>query len=210
MALDSVEGLMYFVQMGVLEFHPWSARIDNLECPDRMIFDLDPGSSAPWKSVVETAVLVRELLAMLGLRSFVKTTGGKGLHVVTPLGRRRNHWDEVKDFSKAVVEQLAQLQPRLYTIRVARSEREGRIYLDYLRNTKGASAVAAYSCRAKAGAPVAVPLTWEELQTGVRSDSFTIAKVRERLRALRSDPWEGFFDLKQSITAPMKRRLGLK
>ncbi|HXK60335.1 MAG TPA: DNA ligase D [Acidobacteriota bacterium] len=206
MAINSLRGLMHFVQMGVLEFHPWGARIDNLDRPDRMIFDLDPDPSLSWEKTTELAHLVRELLNMLGLRSFAKTTGGKGLHVVVPL-ERRHSWDEVKQFSKAVVDHLVGLQPKIYTAKVAKAGREGKIYLDYLRNNKGSHAVAAYSTRAKSGAPVSVPISWDEVSSGVRSDAFNLKNVIERLQNLREDPWKDFEKTRQSITEDMKRRL---
>ncbi|MFB3902763.1 MAG: DNA ligase D [Acidobacteriota bacterium] len=207
-AVDSMAGLMYFVQMGVLEFHPWGAKIDDLDRPDRMIFDLDPDPSVAWPKVVETARLLRELLAMLELRAFVKTTGGKGLHVVVPL-QRRNDWAEVKGFSKAIVEKLVQVQPKSYTSSASKAGRSGRIYLDYLRNAKGSNAVAAYSTRAKHGAPVAVPVTWEELEAGVRSDTFNLTNIHERLQS-SLEPWHDFDKVRQSITANMKKRVEMK
>jgi len=207
-AIDSLAGLMYFVQMGVLEFHPWGAKIDDLDRPDRMIFDLDPDPAVGWPKIIETARLLRELLAMLELQAFVKTTGGKGLHIVVPL-QRRNDWGEVKGFSKAVVEKIVELQPKGYTSSASKAGRKGKIYLDYLRNAKGSNAVAAYSTRAKAGAPVAVPITWNELESGIQSDAFNLANISARLRSSK-DPWEDFEKVRQFITAKMKKRLGMR
>jgi bifunctional non-homologous end joining protein LigD len=209
LAIRSLEGLVFCVQRSVLEFHPWGARIDNLDRPDIMIFDLDPGPSIEWARVAETARLVRGFLELLGLRSFLKTTGSRGLHVVVPLARRHS-WGEVKSFSKAVVERFVQAQPELYTANASKAARQGRIYLDYLRNSRGANAIAPYSTRAKAGAPVATPIAWEELDSGVRSDSFTIRDIPGRLRALSSDPWEEFRDTRQTISATARRKVGLK
>ncbi len=207
-AVDSPAGLMYFVQMGVLEFHPWGAKIDNLDRPDRMIFDLDPDPSVAWPKVIETARLLREFLAMLELKAYVKTTGGKGLHVVAPL-QRRNDWAEVKGFSRAIVEKLVEVQPKSYTSNALKAERTGRIYLDTLRNARGANAVAAYSTRAKPGGPISVPVTWEELESGIHSDTFNLTNISERLRR-SEDPWEDFDKVQQSITAKMKKRVGMK
>jgi bifunctional non-homologous end joining protein LigD len=208
LTVDSLAGLIFQVQMGVLEFHPWGARVDDLERPDRMIFDLDPDPEVDWGGVVEAAKLIRELLSLLKLESYAKTTGGKGLHVVVPL-QRRNTWEDVKSFSRAVVERLVELQPEKYTGKVAKAARKQKIYLDYLRNSKGANAIASYSTRAKAGAPVAVPIRWEELETGIRSDNLNLTDVPKRLKQLREDPWEGFYSVRQSITAGMRRKLGL-
>ena len=207
-AVDSLAGLMYFVQMGVLEFHPWGAKIDNLDRPDRMILDLDPDPSVAWPKVIETARLVRELLAMLELKAYVKTTGGKGLHVVVPL-QRRNDWAEVKGFSRAIVEKLVEVQPNSYTSNASKAGRTGKIYLDYLRNARGANAVAAYSTRAKPGGPISVPVTWEELESGTQSDAFNLTNISDRLRR-SEDPWEDFDKIRQSITAKMKKRVGIK
>ena len=206
LAIDSLAGLMYFVQMGVLEFHPWGARIDNLDAPDRMIFDLDPDPSVAWPKVIETARLLRELLGMLELKTYVKTTGGKGLHVVVPL-QRRNSWGEVKGFSRAIVEKLVQVQPQAYTSSASKAGRKGKIYLDYLRNAKGSNAVAAYSTRAKPGAPIAVPISWEELESGIQSDAFNLTNIFDRLRR-SEDPWADFDKVRQFITAKMKKRVG--
>jgi len=207
-AVDSLAGLMYFVQMGVLEFHPWGAKIDNLDSPDRMIFDLDPDPSVAWPKVIETARLLRELLEMLELKAYVKTTGGKGLHVVVPL-QRRNDWGEVKGFSRTIVEKLVEVQPKSYTSSASKAGRKGKIYLDYLRNAKGANAVAAYSTRAKPGGPISVPVTWEELESGIQSDAFNLTNISERLRSAH-DPWKDFDKVRQSITAKMKQRVGVK
>ncbi len=207
LAVDSLAGLMYFVQMGVLEFHPWGSKIDSLDRPDRMIFDLDPDPSVAWPKVIETARLLRELLAMLELKAHVKTTGGKGLHVVVPL-QRRNDWAEVKGFSRAIVEKLVQVQPKSYTSNASKAGRKDKIYLDYLRNAKGSNAVAAYSTRAKAGGPVAVPITWEELESGIQSDAFNLTNISERLRRSK-DPWEDFDKVRQFITAKMKKQVGM-
>ncbi|HUF49721.1 MAG TPA: non-homologous end-joining DNA ligase [Longimicrobiales bacterium] len=206
--VDSVAGLVSLVQLGTLEFHTSNARADRLDRPDRFLIDLDPDEGLGWGDVVTAAFEVRDLLAELGLVSFVKTTGGKGLHVVVPLVRRAS-WDEVKAFSRAVAALLAGAAPDRYTIELAKKKRHGRILLDYLRNTEGATAVEAWSTRARPGAPVAVPIEWDELRDGVRSDSFTVENLPDRLAALRADPWREIGTVRQSLTVPMKRKVGL-
>lgn len=206
MVVDSLEGLLGVVQMGVLELHTWGARKDRPDRPDRLTFDLDPDPSVPWEQVVEAAQLVRTLLGELGLESFVKTTGGKGLHVVTPIQRTLS-WDEGKDFSKAVAEHMVTMIPQRFTSNMAKRARKGKIFIDYLRNARGATAIAAYSTRAKPGAPVSVPLRWEELSQGVRSDHFTVATTPGRLNQLRRDPWAGYEQASRRVTEAMKTRL---
>jgi bifunctional non-homologous end joining protein LigD len=207
--VDSVEGLISLVQLGVLEFHASNARRDRLGRPDRFLVDLDPDDDLEWSDVVGAAFDVHDLLAELGLRSFVKTTGGKGLHVVVPLVRRSG-WEDVKAFSHAVVSLLAAAAPDRYTTVMSKKKRRGRIFLDYLRNSEGATAVEAYSTRARPGAPVAVPIAWEELHDGVRADTFTVETLPQRLTDLETDPWEELGAVRQSITAPMRRKVGLQ
>jgi bifunctional non-homologous end joining protein LigD len=205
--LDSVEGLLTLVQMGALELHTWNSRADRLEKPDRFIIDLDPDEGLAWELVQQAALEVRALLDAIGLQSFVKTTGGKGFHIVVPI-QRRSGWDEVRDFSRAVVAAVAAASPDRYTLNVSKAKRKGRLLLDYLRNARGSTAVEVYSTRARAGATVSAPISWEELESGVRSDAFTINNLPERLRA-GADPWKDFGAVKQSLTAPMRKKLGL-
>lgn len=202
MVADSTAALVGLVQMGVLELHTWGAKRDKLDRPDRMILDLDPDPAVEWSAVIEGAHLVRTLLNELALRSFVKTTGGKGLHVVVPL-QRAHTWDEVKAFSKALADHLAHTIPERFLANMSKQKRKGKIYVDYLRNARGATAVAAYSTRAKPGAPVSVPLAWEELSVDLRSDHFTITNLSERLEHLRTDPWKDYSSTKQRITRKM-------
>jgi bifunctional non-homologous end joining protein LigD len=192
--------LLSLVQMSVLEIHPWGAKRDNVERPDRLTIDLDPAPDVPWARVVEAAFAVRELLDKeYGLASFVKTTGGKGLHVVLPVSPRRYDWDAVKEFCKAVATRLAQSAPSQYTTNMAKAARKGRIFVDYLRNDRGATAVCAYSTRAKPGAPVSTPLAWDELSSAIRSDHFHVANLPARLASLKRDPWAGIEELRQGI-----------
>ena len=206
MAAHTLDALLALVQMGVLEIHTWGATQDKLDRPDRMILDLDPDPSVDWPSVMEAAQLVRALLSELNLRSFVKTTGGKGLHVVLPL-QRVHTWDEVKTFSKAVSEHLARMIPDRFVATMSKAKRRGRIYVDYLRNGQGATAVAAYSTRARPGATVSMPITWNELSDRMRSDSFTLLNVEERLRRLTKDPWAEYSSTKQRLSRNMLRSL---
>jgi bifunctional non-homologous end joining protein LigD len=206
MMADSLGALAGLVQMGVLELHTWGAKRDKLERPDRMILDLDPDPAVEWPSVIEGAQLLRTLLGELNLASFVKTTGGKGLHIVVPL-QRVHTWDEVKTFSKAVAEHLVRMIPERFLANMSKQKRKGKIYVDYLRNARGATAVAAYSTRAKPEAPVSVPLAWSELSTEIRSDHFTLANVQDRLRLLRRDPWKDYYSAKQRLTRNMLTRL---
>jgi bifunctional non-homologous end joining protein LigD len=206
--LDSAAGLVSLVQLGTLEVHAWGSRSDRLERPDRLVMDLDPDPGVAWDAVVDGALHVHDLLAELGLVSYLKTTGGKGLHVVAPLVRRAD-WSDVKRFAQAVAELLAQAAPERYTTEFSKRKREGRILVDYLRNARGATAIEAYSTRARPGAPVAAPIHWDELADGVRADSFTVRTMADRMRELGEDPWKDFGAVKQSLTAPIMRRIGL-
>lgn len=208
MVVDSFTGLAALVQMGVLEIHTWNSRKENLEYPDRFVMDIDPDPTVGWDKVVEAAVLLRERLGELGLISFLKTTGGKGLHVVVPLAAKQD-WKEVKAFTRALAEDIARHAPDAFTSKMTKARRVGRIFVDYMRNIRGATAVEVYSTRAKDGAPISAPIEWEELDRGIRSDSFNIRNMPARMRNLKKDPWEGFFDIEQSITGTAKKKLGM-
>jgi bifunctional non-homologous end joining protein LigD len=197
MAIRDIDGLLTLVQANVLEIHPWGSRVEKLEQPDRIIFDLDPGEDVAWEEVIAAAVEVKERLKALGLDSFVKTTGGKGLHVVSPIVPQAP-WDKVKAFTKTFAEAMAADSSKYLAV-MSKSRRKGRIFVDYLRNGRGATAVAAYSTRARNGAAISVPLTWSELQTGIRANHFTIDNLRQRLSHRKRDPWAGFFSLKQKL-----------
>lgn len=205
--VDDLRGLLSLVQISTLEIHAWGSRVDRLERPDRLVFDLDPDPSLGWDHVVDGALRVRDRLDELGLDSWVKTTGGKGLHVVVPV-ERRTEWDDAKAFTKAVAEDLERREPKRFVSVMSKARRKGRIFVDYLRNGRGATAVATYSARAHPGAPVSTPITWEELQSGTRSDAYGVRNVIRRLAALDADPWEGFFEARQSITSRMRRDVG--
>jgi bifunctional non-homologous end joining protein LigD len=198
LALDSLEGLMSLVQAGVVEIHPWGSRADRLERPDRLIFDLDPGEDVPWSAVITAAGEVRRRLESRGLQSFVKTSGGKGLHVVVPVEPSVG-WAEAKSFAAAIAEAMAADHRDRYVATAAKRARRGRVYIDYLRNDPGSTAVAAYSPRSSPQASVSTPLEWDELSEGLRSDHFTVGNLRHRLAFLRRDPWQGFFTVRQRI-----------
>jgi bifunctional non-homologous end joining protein LigD len=204
--IDDKPGLLSLVQMGVLEIHLWGARASDVAHPDRVVMDLDPDEGLPWSRVVEAALTLRRMLEELGLESFVKGTGGKGLHVVAPL-RPRHDWAEVKAFAKWLAEELVAREPSGYTAVMAKKKRHGKIFIDYLRNQRGASAIGAYSARARHNAPVAAPLTWREVEEGVRSDAFTVRTMPERLASLAKDPWEDLGRVKQSLSAAVLRKL---
>ncbi|MBA3313932.1 MAG: DNA ligase D [Planctomycetaceae bacterium] len=208
LVVRDLAGLVSLVQMGVLEIHPWGSRADRPERPDRLIIDLDPGDGVAWSEIVAAASLVRARLDAAGLVSFVKTTGGKGLHVVVPLDRR-HEWDEVKSFARRFAERLGGEYPRQFVATSAKAARKGRIYVDYLRNGRGATAVAAYAPRARPGATVATPLAWAELTPQLRPEQFTVLTVRNRLAALKEDPWAELHEARQSLTAKARKSVGL-
>jgi bifunctional non-homologous end joining protein LigD len=206
--IEDLPGLIGLVQMGVLEIHPWGSRIEKLETPDRVTMDLDPDEGLPWERVTEAAIDVREALLGIGLKSFAKTTGGKGLHVVIPLTPKLG-WDDVKTFAKWVADSFVAQRPEDFTANMAKKARQGRIYIDYLRNGRGATAVGAYSPRSRTSAPVSTPLFWEEVEQGVRPEGFTVETVPNRLTALESDPWAEMGKLRQSISAAVRRQVGV-
>lgn len=202
--LKDLPGLIALVQMGVLEFHPWGAKADDVERPDRLIFDLDPGAGVAWPAVVKGAQDLREFLAEQGLECFLRTSGGKGLHIVVPLVRRAT-WDVAKEFAHNVALALTNRHPARYLATMSKAQRRGKVFIDYLRNQRGATAVASYSTRARANAPVATPLLWDELKKPLVPDQFTVRNLPERLAKLKSDPWQGFFEVRQSLTAKITR-----
>jgi bifunctional non-homologous end joining protein LigD len=198
-------GLVALVQMGVLEIHVWGAVETDLDRPDRIVLDLDPDPALPWQRTIEAATMIRQDFNAMGLQSFVKTTGGKGLHVVVPVAPNEG-WDAVRDFARAAAEAIADEAPTLYTTNIRKDARGGRIFIDTLRNARSASAVAPWSTRARPGAPIATPLAWAELPKAKPQD-FTIAAVRERLS--RPDPWADMPSIRQTIPAAAKKALGL-
>jgi bifunctional non-homologous end joining protein LigD len=206
--IDDAEGLFGLVQIGTLEIHDWGVSLDHIDKPDRIVFDLDPDEGLELATLKAAAAEVREFLADLGLKSFLKSTGGKGLHLVAPLTPKLG-WAEVKPFAKAVADALVAARPDRYTANPLKKTRGGKIFVDYLRNQRGGSAIVNYSTRAKAGAPVACPLRWDELKGLKAAAAYSVKTLPARLKALKSDPWEGFFSTRQSITAKANKALGL-
>ncbi|HEY1559211.1 MAG TPA: non-homologous end-joining DNA ligase [Kofleriaceae bacterium] len=205
MQIHDLAGLIALAQLGTLEIHTWGCHADKLERPDLIVFDLDPDPAVAWDRVAAAALQLRRRLGDAGLDSWVKTTGGKGLHVVAPLAPRAT-WDELVAFAKQLVDRLAADEPADYTTNMRKAERKGRIYLDYLRNSRGATFIAPYSPRARQDAPVAVPITWEELAHGIDPSAFTVATVPRRLGELARDPWAGLADADQRLPRPHAAR----
>jgi bifunctional non-homologous end joining protein LigD len=204
--VDTLKALVGAAQMGTVEFHTWNAVVSNIEKPDRVVFDLDPDASLGWERMIEAAQLTRALLEELGLKSFCKTSGGKGFHVVVPLAKQAG-WDEVKDFSQAVAQHMAATLPKYFSAKMGAQNRKQKIFVDYLRNNRGSSTVAAFSARARPGLGVSVPLSWDEVASTSGGDQWTIENLHERLADLKSDPWADYAKTRQRITAAMKKRL---
>ncbi len=196
--IKDLSGLLALVQMGVLEIHPWGSTIDDVENPDMIIFDLDPAPDVAWKRVVATAKRIRKYLEEYNLQSFVKTTGGKGLHVVVPI-KPEHDWETIKNFAHAFVQVLVEKYPEEYVSEMSKAKRTGKIFIDYLRNQRGATAICAYSLRARKGAPVSMPLEWDELDNNAKVNSFDIHSALKRLSKLKKDPWQKFFKIKQKL-----------
>jgi bifunctional non-homologous end joining protein LigD len=203
LAIDDVAGLISLVQMGVLEMHPWPAREENVERPDMLVFDLDPGEGTTWKDVVRGATELRERFEAVEMRTFLRTSGGKGLHIVVPI-ERRTSWDDFKAFAKSVADAMTRDDPARYIATMSKAKRHGKIFIDYLRNQRGATAIASYSTRRRPGAPVATPIAWEELNSRTRPDMFNIKNLPKRLAKLKKDPWADFFKVRQSLNAKIR------
>ncbi|MDP8994383.1 MAG: non-homologous end-joining DNA ligase [Pseudomonadota bacterium] len=205
--IEDVTGLVAMVQMGVLEIHPWGVRVDAPDRPDRIVFDLDPDEALGFAHVVGAALELRERLRALGLRSFVKTTGGKGLHVVVPV-EAGGDWRRAKGFAKDVADAMAAEAPERYLARISKAERKGRIFIDYLRNDPTSTAIGPYSTRSRPGAPVATPLAWDELDGRLDPAAFSVATVPGRLRALGGCPWSDMGQVVQRLPDATRRRAG--
>jgi bifunctional non-homologous end joining protein LigD len=190
-SIEDLDGLIALVQSAVLEIHPWGSTLANWERPDMIILDLDPGEGTSWEAVIAAAQEVRQRLADAGLEPFVKTSGGKGLHVVAPL-KPQAEWPAIKAFTKGIADAMAADSPDAYVATIAKAKRPGKILIDYLRNQRGQTAVAPYSTRARPGAPVSAPLAWDELTPGIGPAYFTVLNMPTRLAALRADPWADF------------------
>lgn len=196
LVVRSAEAVMELVQFNTIEFHPWGAKAESPDLADRMVFDLDPGDGVAWPALARAAAEVREALERRSLRSYLRTSGGKGLHVVVPLSPGCD-WSEVKPFARDVAVTLADAQPDRYVATAAKEQRAGRIFIDYLRNGRSATSIASYSLRARPGAPVAAPLDWDELDPR-RPVAFDIESMPRRLRRI-ADPWDGIDDVRQGL-----------
>lgn len=194
---DDLAGIVGLVQMGIVEIHTWNSLADDVERPNRIVWDLDPGPAVRWAEVAAAARLLRDVLNTLGLRSWVKTTGGRGAHVVVPIRPDRD-WAECLEFAKSVSEAIVASDAQRYTIAFAKRGREDKILLDYLRNNRTNTSVCAYSPRARPGAPVSMPIDWRELNRS--PDSYTVLSVPSRLRRAR-DPWAAYWRTTQRLTA---------
>ena len=199
--IKDAEGLRAMVQMGVLEIHQWGSHADTWDKPDLLVFDFDPDEKLDFKKVKDAALEMKTRLEKLKLKSFLKTTGGKGLHVCVPI-KPEHDWDTIKQFCRALAETMAQDFPDQYTTNIRKAERKGRIFVDYLRNGETATAIAPYSTRARDGAPVSVPLDWSELPKLKSGNGFTIKTLPARLKKLKKDPWADYFKTKQSLKLP--------
>jgi bifunctional non-homologous end joining protein LigD len=207
---DSVEGLLHLAQVGAVELHSWGARMPRPTHADRLTFDLDPGAELPYPPVRDAAIAIRKLMQDLGLESWVKTTGGKGLHVVLPLGRPLPDWDTAKDFARSVTLFMERLAPTMFTSKTGEKNRKKKIFVDYLRNGFGATAVAAFSPRWRAGVGVSTPVSWDEIDDDIRGTHFDIHNVPARIAKQRRDPWKGYWDTNQALTKSMIKEMGEK
>ena len=200
-ALDDQAGLLALVQLGMLEIHSWASPESDVEKPDRIIFDLDPGPGVAWAEVIDAAQLLRGSLNDQGLQSFVKTSGSKGFHIVAPI-RQQAPWDQAKGFARMIAEDMVRENPGRFIATASKAKREGKIFLDFFRTGRGSTCVAAYSTRARPGATVSTPLSWEELPGCPGPGEFTVENIPERLAKLKADPWAGFFSVRQTLPAP--------
>ncbi|HVY87288.1 MAG TPA: non-homologous end-joining DNA ligase [Hyphomonadaceae bacterium] len=203
LVVRSREALVSTAQIGALELHVWGCRIDEIEKPERIVFDLDPDEGLNFDDVKEAAFEVRDVLASVGLESFPMITGGKGVHVIVPIARR-NDWVEVKTFAHGFSEKLAAASPNRYVVNMSKKKRKGRIFLDYLRNERGSTAIVPYSPRRRDGAPVATPVSWAELGRIDKASKFTMENLDARLKGQKRDPWPGYFSQKQTLTAKIR------
>ena len=197
---DDAPGVIGLIQMGIVEIHTWNSTYDRLEQPNRLVFDLDPGDRVTWPRVIAAARTLRTALAALDLEAYVKTTGGRGLHVVVPLVPHAG-WAECLAFARALSARLEQAKPGEYTTAFAKAGRENKILIDYLRNNRTNTSIAAFSTRARDGAPVSIPITWEDLKPSLNPARMTALTARARLARHRSDPWKSYWSLRQRLSA---------
>jgi bifunctional non-homologous end joining protein LigD len=204
LVVRSARGLIAAAQVSGMELHVWGARADSLEKPERVVFDLDPDEGLSFTDVRTAAVELRDVLKSAGLDSYPMLTGGKGVHVIVPVARR-NTWPEVKAFARGFAEAMAKASPERYVAQASKAKRTGRIFIDRLRNERGATAVAPYTLRAREGAPVATPVSWAELKQTKSAARFTLATIGRRLVASKTDPWPGYFAARQTLSADIRR-----
>jgi bifunctional non-homologous end joining protein LigD len=202
---DSISAVIALAQMGIVEIHTWNSTADDLERPNRIVWDLDPGPDISWTQTVAAAKLLREMLQTLGLAAWVKTTGGRGLHVVVPI-KPSLDWSECLAYSRDVSEALVRTDPSLFTTMFSKRGRERKILVDYLRNNRTNTSICAYSPRARPGAPVSVPLDWRDLDAAT-PDRLTLLTVPRRLQRLRNDPWRAYWTASQRVSAASIRAL---
>jgi bifunctional non-homologous end joining protein LigD len=201
MVVDTLEGLVSLAQMNVLEIHTWNSTMDHLEQPDRIVLDLDPGQRVTWTQVIAAAKEVRRMLASIGLKTWIKTTGGRGLHVVVPLVPDAD-WSECLEFAHAIANLIAEQNPEQYTTDFRKVGREDKILIDYLRNNRTNTSICAFAVRARAGAPVSMPVEWADLKPSLKPDRFTVSSVRAYLARRRVDPWRDYSRVKQRLKLP--------
>ncbi|MBV8810618.1 MAG: DNA ligase D, partial [Acidobacteriaceae bacterium] len=206
LVVESLPALIGLVQMDVLEIHTWNSTVDHLEQPDRIVFDLDPGPAIRWPQIIHAAFLIKSMLQKMHLQSFVKTTGGVGLHVVVPLIPQHD-WRDCFAFAKALAEAIVRTDPEMYTISLPKRGRERKILIDYLRNNRTNTSVAAYSTRARPKAPVSVPLRWDELKPELKSDDYAVQNLNERLRQLKANPWKDYWRCRQRLDLQTTKRV---
>jgi bifunctional non-homologous end joining protein LigD len=207
LVVRNAESLMELIQFNAIEFHPWGSTAEQPDIADRLVFDLDPGPGVKWDQLVASARRIRDLLADLSLVSFVKSSGGKGLHVVVPLNPGCD-WSIAKPFARSIAESLAAQEPSRYVATASKAARDGRVFIDYLRNGRGATSVASWSLRSRVGAPVAVPLAWDDLDRLERPDAFDIDTAARRIAEGASDPWEAFSTVSQDLAAAVEATAG--
>jgi bifunctional non-homologous end joining protein LigD len=201
MVVDTLEGLVSLAQMNVLEIHTWNSVIDRVEQPDRIVLDLDPGQQVTWPQVIAAAKQVHKVLTTAGLKAWLKTTGGRGLHIVVPLAPTRD-WSECLEFSRAIAEVMVEHDPSMYTTDFRKAGRERKILIDYLRNNRTNTSICAFSVRARVGAPVSMPIAWADLKPSLKPERFTVTSTRAYLKRRRDDPWREYSKSKQRLKLP--------
>jgi bifunctional non-homologous end joining protein LigD len=209
LVVRNARGFLGLTQFGAIEFHPWDCRADRLDTPDRCTIDLDPDEALDWPTVASAAFLVRERLLGIGLTPFVRTTGGKGLHIVVPLAGTQT-WTPIKLFLKALAKSLASDAPRLFTTSPSKAQRSGRVFIDMGRTSLGSSAAASYSLRARPTFPVAVPLAWAELEHLAARPEFNSKSAVNRVESGFVDPWEDFEKARAGVEAKARKAVGLE